>query len=321
MGRMILCIGTTPAAQRVMRFAKLERDAVNRASQTLDGIAGKSINVAKVLATLGAQALATGFVGGDFGREVLRSLETRGVETDFVQVSAATRQCITVLDDATKTVTELVQESQAVAPEDYQTLLSKIEVNLPRCRAVVMSGSLTPGGPQDFYKRIVQRAQARGILTVVDARGAPLLESLPERPGLVKPNRAELAGTVQRTLGSEAEVIDAMREVQRRGAAHVVVTGGTAPILALEKDQAWRINPPVVPAVNPIGSGDAFTAGLIWRLVQGDSLGEACRWAAAAGAANALSQMPGELSLQDVRRLAGPVVAEKLQDNAIQKLP
>ena len=62
---MILCIGTTPALQRVMMFRKLAVDAVNRAVETLDGVAGKSINVAKVLHTLGEEGLAMGFIGGD----------------------------------------------------------------------------------------------------------------------------------------------------------------------------------------------------------------------------------------------------------------
>jgi fructose-1-phosphate kinase PfkB-like protein len=59
--------------------------------------------------------------------------------------------------------------------------------------------------------------------------------------------------------------------------------------------------------VNPIGSGDAFTAGVVWRLLRGDDLGEACRWGAAAGAANALTPQPGELNRKDVTRLAKEV--------------
>jgi sugar/nucleoside kinase (ribokinase family) len=66
----------------------------------------------------------------------------------------------------------------------------------------------------------------------------------------------------------------------------------------------------VVKAVNPIGSGDAFTAALVWRLLRGEGLGEACRWAAAAGAANALTLMPGEVEGAEVERLAGSVRVE-----------
>ena len=69
--------------------------------------------------------------------------------------------------------------------------------------------------------------------------------------------------------------------------------------------------PPRIKPVNPIGSGDAFTAGLVSRLVRGDDLGEACRWGTAAGTANALTPMPGEVNQDDVERLIGEIQVEK----------
>jgi tagatose 6-phosphate kinase len=116
-----------------------------------------------------------------------------------------------------------------------------------------------------------------------------------------------LAATVQRSLGDESAVIQAMREVRQRGARRVVVTAGKEPALALDEDRLWRIRSPRISPINPIGSGDAFTAGLVWRLLLGENLGDACHWAAAAGAANALSPMPGELARQEVERLAEEV--------------
>jgi tagatose 6-phosphate kinase len=309
---MILCIGTTPAAQRVMRFAHLELDAVNRAQATTDGIAGKSINVAKVLHELGAQPIAVGFVGGDRGRELLQGLSIRGIQNEFVEVPARTRQCITVLDQASHTVTELVEESRPVDQEHYQALRGIINRLLPGCRAVVMSGSLTPGGPVEFYRDITEAASANAVLSMVDAQGGPLAQALAAHPGLVKPNRQELAATVMRSLNNDSEVIQAMREVHQRGAARVVVTAGKAPTLALDGDHLWRIETPVIRAINPIGSGDAFTAALVWRLMQKYSLGEACRWAAAAGAANALGELPGELKLSQVKELAEQVTVVPL---------
>jgi tagatose 6-phosphate kinase len=295
-----------------MRFRKLELDAVNRAANTLDGAAGKSINVAKVLAILGAQPLATGFIGGEPGRALLELLASRKIETKFVSVSAPTRQCITILDESSKAVTELVEESKQVASSAYDSLSEIISKLLPRCRAVVMSGSLTPGGPVDFYRGIVQRAKKLSILSVVDAQGAPLALTLEAGPSLVKPNRQELAATVQRSLGTESEVVAAMQEIHQRGAARVVVTAGKLPALALEGKNVWRIRTPDVSVVNPIGSGDAFTAGLVWRLALEESLGDACRWAAAAGAANTLSAMPGELDRCAVEKLAEEVKVENL---------
>jgi tagatose 6-phosphate kinase len=295
-----------------MVFRKLQTDAVNRAANTLDGAAGKSVNVAKVLAKLGAQPVATGFVGGVRGDGLLQVLASRGIDAEFVKVSAPTRQCISVLDQATRTVTELVEESQAVGLADYEKLREIIRTRLPKCEAVVMSGSLTPGGPVDFYRMITEQANARGILSIVDAQGPPLIEALMAKPGLVKPNRLELSATVQRSLDNEAAVISAMDEVRKRGARRIVVTAGKSAILAMDNDALWRIHSPVIEAVNPIGSGDSFTAGLVWRLTQNESLGEACRWAAAAGAANALSVMPGDVDKRDVERLLGEVKIQRL---------
>jgi tagatose 6-phosphate kinase len=301
---MILCIGTTPAAQRVMVFRKLTLDAVNRAAATRDGSAGKSVNVAKVLKALGAQPLAAGFLGGDRGKTLLADLEARGILTEFISVGAPTRQCITVIDETTGMHTELVEESAAVAASAYDELAAILRRHLKDCRAVILSGSLTAGGPVDFYARCIRLAEEAGALSVVDAQGPPLIKALEAGPGLVKPNRAELAATVGRNLATERDVVSAMRDLAQRGARRVVVTAGKDPALAFDGRLVWRITPPLIRAVNPIGSGDAFTAALAWRLAAGDDLGEACRWAAAAGAANALSLLPGELERADVERLA-----------------
>jgi len=151
-----------------------------------------------------------------------------------------------------------------------------------------------------------------GALTVVDAQGAVLVESLRARPGLVKPNRAELSATVGRKLETQSAVVLAMRELNERGAERVVVTAGKEPALAFDGQKCWKIISPRVRAINPIGSGDAFTAALVWRLVRGEDLGEACRWASASGAANALSAMPGELNRRDVEHLTLKVRADRI---------
>jgi len=71
--------------------------------------------------------------------------------------------------------------------------------------------------------------------------------------------------------------------------------------------------PPRIAARNPIGSGDAVAAGLVWQLLRGADLGEACRWGTAAGSANALTRMAAEVTRADVERLACEVRVEALQ--------
>ena len=308
----ILCLGTTPAVQRVMIFRKLALDAVNRATTTLDGAAGKSVNVAKVLKALGEQPIAMGFLGGDHGEFLRTALVERGIESDFVTVSTRTRQCITVIDESAGTQTELVEESRPVEPADFVRLMAIIRRHVPECRAMVMSGTIVTGGPVNLYFDCTQLTENAGAFTVVDAQGAALIEALKAKPGLIKPNRSELAATVGRELGDDADVMKAMRELIERGAQRVVVTAGKEPTLAFDGKNFWRVVSPRVRVLNPIGSGDAFTAGLVSRLVRGDDLGEACRWGTAVGAANALTPMAGEINWPDVEQLAPGIEVKKI---------
>jgi tagatose 6-phosphate kinase len=296
-----------------MVFPTLALDSVNRAATTLDGAAGKSINVAKVLKALGEKPIATGFLGGDRGSQVQSALKERGIETDFVKIAPETRQCTTVIDESAGTITELVQESDAVPKDKYRELMGVVRKWAGRCKAMVISGTLTPCAPTDFYRRCVELARRCGHLSVVDAKGPALIETLKVRPGVVKPNRSELAATVGRELADDTDLMAAMRELYDRGALRVIVTSGKEPALAFDGQHFWRIHAPKIPAVNPIGSGDAFTAGLVWRLLRGADLGEACRWASAAGAANALTMMAGEIRRKDVLRLAAEVKVEETE--------
>jgi len=308
----ILCVGTSPAAQRTMVFRKLTLDAVNRAAITVDGVAGKSINVAKTLKALGEHPIATGFLGGDRGEHVRSVMAERGIESEFVMVTARTRQCITVIDESTGTHTELVEETPPVSAPDFGSFMAVVRRRVAGCRAVVMSGAIAPGGPPDLYLDCVRLAKSEGSLSVVDAQGAALTEALKAGPGLVKPNRAELAATTGRPLADEAQLMQAMRELRERGAQQVVVTAGRDPTLAFDGRSCWRIVPPRVQAMSPIGSGDVFTGALVWRLLHGDDLGEACRWAAAAGAANALTLMSGEMDRADMDRLVREAAVQRI---------
>ena len=309
---MMLCLGTTPAVQRVMVFPHLVTGEVNRATRTLEGVAGKSVNVAKVLHALGERVVAVGFVGGERGAFLERCLAAVGIDHDFVHVAPSTRQCTTLLDEATGSVTELVEESQPVEAQVYDELLARLGRRLDGSRALVMSGTVATGGPLDLYARATMWARAAGTLTVVDASGPALEQALEAGPEVVKPNRLELAATVGRQLPDDAAVQAAMRELGERGARHVIVTAGRQPTLAFDGRCFWRIAVPTVQAVNPIGSGDAFTAALVSRLARGDDLGEACRWGSAAGAANALTLLAGEIERADVERLVAGIQAERL---------
>src|SRR4051812_9188797 len=90
---MIICLGTTPAVQRTMSFAKLSVGEVNRAKSVTQFASGKSVNVARVLHTLGERCIATGIIGGDTGRFVRFDLDRSRIAHEFIDTPAPTRLC------------------------------------------------------------------------------------------------------------------------------------------------------------------------------------------------------------------------------------
>src|SRR3954452_5996785 len=128
---MILCLGTTPTVQRTMTFERLSLDNVNRAAEVLETASGKSLNVARVAHTLGEPVLATGFAGGDSGAFLREDLTRAGIAHDFVTVEPKTRTCVTAIDRANKTATELIQESSEVEKPAWGRLRARLSELLP----------------------------------------------------------------------------------------------------------------------------------------------------------------------------------------------
>jgi len=309
---MILCLGTTPVYQRSMSFDGLVLDDVNRAAAVADYASGKSINVARVARTLGEEVLASGFVGGSRGEQLCRDLDASGIRHDFVRVAGETRQCVTVIDRAAATATELVQESAPVEVEDWRALDEKLTVLLPAARVWIFSGTLPPGGPQDFYARWLPLARRSGALAVLDARGEAMRLAL-KHPGFVlKINRDELAATAGEELSEESRLLAAMRRFCPSD-GKIIITMGAGGALVDDGRSAWRVISPPIRAVSAVGSGDAFAAGLGIALSRGESLPDACRLAAACGAANAKTDRAGHLHLQDVEHLRPQVNIAELR--------
>ncbi len=304
---MILCLGTTPAVQRSMTFDRLQIDGVNRTGDVKQYASGKSVNAARVLHTLDIPVICTGFVGGDSGQFLLKDLDESEIEHHFVRVDAPTRMCITLVDRSVGTATELIEESRPPAQAAYEQLISTLRELLPRASGVMLCGSLPPGAPQDFYADCVSISIGAGKMVLLDATGEPLRQALATRPTIIKPNRSELAQTVQAPVESDAELKLAITQLLATGPKWAVVTDGSKETVASDGIGFWKISTPKVEVISAIGSGDSFAAGLMAGMSAGQSIPDACKLAAACGAANAMSSMAGHLKKADVDALVAKV--------------
>ena len=83
--------------------------------------------------------------------------------------------------------------------------------------------------------------------------------------------------------------IAALDALRRWGSDWAVLTLGEQGALFAAGERRWSARPPRVEAINPIGSGDAMTAGLMAGLVRGLPPEECFRLGMAAAAANTLT--------------------------------
>jgi len=300
---MHVCLGTTPALQRTMIFDRLAIDQVNRASRVFEHASGKSINVARVLHALGEKTIACVPLGGESGKIVRRDLRRSRLGHRCIAVTSATRTCITLIDKAGGTATELVEEAGAITSQEIAALFKALMALLPGAKTLVLSGSLAPGLAANFYADCCRAANEAGAAVIVDARGRELMRALPARPMVAKCNRAELAATIGKPIDDEAALRKAMTLLHERGAQWVIVTLGAAGARARDGRSFWTIPAARIEAVSAIGSGDAFAAGVAAGIARGQNVAESCRLGAACAAANALIPGSGLLRLADVRRL------------------
>ena len=133
---------------------------------------------------------------------------------------------------------------------------------------------------------------------------------LAARPLVVKPNRSELAKTLDVPIESDSALRDAIKQLIELGPHWAVITEGKAGVIVSDGERFWRIRSPAVKAISAIGSGDALAAGLACAIARGESMPHACRLAVACGAANAMTPIAGLVHQQDVDTLLSNVVIE-----------
>lgn len=300
----VLCLGLTPALQRTMLFDRLEQDEVNRARQVVESAAGKALNTARALVTLGTPAETAGFNGGRNGRALAAFLKTCGVDSVLTAMAAETRICTTLIDQSAGTVTELVEEAPAPGPAAVRRFVRQNLLRTREASMLVISGTLPPFAGDDFYVEFVRVAAAAGVPVVIDSHRVALIHVLFEQPLLAKLNVHELETTLHEPMNTEKRILRGMRDLLGMGAQNVFVTQGGQAAYLLTAEGAWRFTPQEVrQRVNPIGSGDCTTAGIAHALLQGKPLRDAVCFGLACGSANVESLTPADLDPKRVSAL------------------
>ena len=285
---MIYTVTFNPAIDYVVRLDKpLEVGAVNRAHGEDCVLGGKGINVSGVLAQLDCPSVALGFVAGETGAWLERGLAAQGLKTDFIHLE----QGMTRINVKIKAGQET--ELNGAGPDIPESAMQQLEAQLDTLGEddiLILAGSIPKSLSQNTYERLLARLDGKGVRCVVDATRDLLVNVLPYRPFLIKPNNHELGEIVGRELTSDEEIIAAARSLQEKGARNVLVSmAGDGALLVDEQGQTHRIGCPKGKVVNSVGAGDSMVAGFVAGWMQTKSYAFALRLGTACGSATAFS--------------------------------
>jgi 1-phosphofructokinase/tagatose 6-phosphate kinase len=292
----------SPTLQKILCFAEITADRVNRTARHRLDVAGKGVNITRVLTQLGKKALHLTQLGGQLRPLFLDLCAAEGLAVRWVESGSPIRFCYTLITgpspDSPAAVTELVEESSPVAPGTEERLLEAYRRALPDYGLVVIVGSKAAGYSDALVPGMVREAKALGRKVILDLRGPDLLNSLEYRPDFIKPNLLEFAQTfapelvVKNTLaGNPVSLKNRIREICRDlngqyGTGIILTRGGEAVWYAGPRGFT-EFTPETVDPVNTTGSGDAFTAGFAAALGDGASPADAIALGIRCGRLNA----------------------------------
>jgi len=295
-------IDVATSVERVAPFHKLRCGAERRDP------GGGGINVARVMKRLGADVIAMYPTGGAIGQLLRRLVDLEGVPGLTIPTSGETREDFTVVDETTGKPYRFVLPGPLVSESEWRACLDAFTTLDERVRFVVVSGSLPPGVPQDFYSRIAKIAKQADKKAIIDTSGPPLKAALQAGVYLIKPSLREFKLLMGLSLESQADWIKACRSLIDSGQVEIVtLTLGEQGALLVTRDQVLRARALPIKLVSVVGAGDSFLGAMVWSLACGHAIETAFRYGVAAGSAALL--MPGtELCRrEDVERLVNNV--------------
>jgi len=249
---------------------------------------GKGLNVGKMLGILGAEVKVVALLGGETGRRISSLLKGERIDLIPLFLKEETRWVFNFVEEETGKVLRINEKGPRILPEEERELY-KLLSSLPLTQKsfFLISGSIPPGLPVDTYRRIIEELRGRTKNIILDTDGEALVEGVKGLPLLIKPNLWELERLTGRRVNDFAQILKAGESLQERGIPYISLTLGEGGALLFTPERIFYGFLPPVPVKSPIGCGDAYLAGLIYKRWEGKEWKESLRFAVACGGAKA----------------------------------
>lgn len=315
---MVLSVTLNPALDQTIRVDGIKTHDTNRVLSMATDAGGKGINLSRIVAELGGETVATGFLGGQTGDFIRGVIRRQGVRDEFITVAGETRTNFNV-ESGDGPPTTFNARGAEVTAEEWRQFVACFTGLCDRADWVALGGSLPPGLAPDVFATLGAIAKQAGARLVLDADGEAMREGMASNPDFIKPNVKEAERLLQRPLAGDRDAIArAARDLfdQLAGGKSadpaVVVSRGAEGAMLCCKQGLFEAQPIPVQARSTIGSGDSLIGGMLYAVERGHGWPEALKWGNAAGAATAMTD-GSEIGRKDV-------IAELIEKSKVSKL-
>ncbi len=307
--KKILVLEGNPAFQKTLAFQNFQYGEVNRASSLRVYTGGKGTNFCRACRIFGrADCELLHFTGGENGRKVDVMLAEEGIKTFSVKTEKETRCCVTCLNKADGSMTELIEPSFPLTEKDQKEFLHLLEKHLPESACAAITGSLPDGTDREFYTQWAEKVLAYGKLLFIDAvKGIENTLFLPGKK-VLKINKEELF-----FLSGEKNLKQGMERMFEKYILEVLaVTDGAANAFLATKQGVRKkyILPVPGKVISPLGCGDTASSVFTSLLLEGTLPEEAFKTALAAASANCLSADAASFDTEDMENILKQIKME-----------
>jgi 6-phosphofructokinase 2 len=273
---------------------------------------GGGINVSRGLRRLGIESTSLFPSGGRTGSLLQALLVKEEVLQQAVEVSAETRENFIVVASSTNQQYRFGMPGLEI-PVPEQDKFFEVYANLnPFPEIIIISGSLPPGMPPEFLRRLIIKGKEHGTKVIVDTSEEALKHAIDEGVFLLKPNLGELErlsgwGTLDIEQADEA----ALKLIKAGKTEVIVVSLGPQGAYLITKDLNEHIPAPTVKKLSTVGAGDSMVAGMVSVLARGGSYQEMVRMGVACGSAATMNAGTQLFKQEDAMRLFERLMSKK----------
>ena len=287
---MITSVSLNPSIDRTLTVENFTPGGLNRVLSKNDVAGGKGINVALTLSGLGLDSKCIGFMYRESSSLFEKRLMMNSTPYDFIWCDGSARTNVKVFDRAAGVVTELNESGEPVDEAALSKMVDMVVRHAEDSDYLILSGSMPPGCPQDYYRTLINAVDGLGCRCILDADGERLKYGLEARPFMIKPNRFELETMTGVRLNSLSEIRDAALRYTDEGVSVVAVSLGAEGALITDGDEtlfAPRVN---LEVKGTVGAGDAMVAGLAAGFMADCDLEQAFRMGVACASARCVTE-------------------------------